>query len=193
MGKQKDLFKDEELDITKIVDDSEEIVNIPLADIDNDAKADAHSIVDKLLNGQYNEEFLTEHPDLKTKVDIEREGLRTLIKMRKSNEQLHDVCIGAISKHSENASLYTSAAKLQSTILSIQDQMDKKVAAIQELFKNYQLSLEFPDDENVPEAPSTNVDITRGTKEYIKNLRANHEVVNMNDITNPDIKNLLAD
>lgn len=165
-----ELFNDTEMNINELIDDTDGVVDIPLDVIDTESKNESMSIIHNLISDKYDAKFLDEHPDLKKNIEVEKEGLRKLLKMAKSNETLHDVLVGAIGANANNASLYASLAKMQTTILSIQKQIDEKVENIKKLLKNYQIELNFDmPNEISPMEDMTNV--TRGTKDFIKMMQ----------------------
>lgn len=161
-----------EEDINGLIDDTDGVVDIPLDIIDVESKNEANSIIQYLVNDK-GAGLFEAHPDLKKYIDIEMEGLRTLIKMKRSNEAIHDVLIGAIGSNARNASLYRALTGMQSTILSIQKQMDDKVDNIKKLIKNYQmeLELEFDDEDEESGDEQTDTMITRGTRDFIKQMK----------------------
>lgn len=165
-----DLF-DDNFDTSSLVDDTEGIVDIPMDVIKVDAENESRDIVSTLLAQKYSIEFLKEHPDFKKSMDVAKESLRTLLKMKKSNEAVHDVLIDAIGAHSDNASLYAALSRMQSTILTIQKQIDDKVNEIKKLFTEYQLELNFGDENETEESSQESSNITRGTKDFIKQMQ----------------------
>lgn len=169
-----DYTKDinDEFDLSSVIDDTEEIIDIPLDNISEEAKNDSMSIIHYLINEKYSKEFLDEHPDLKKNVELEKDGLRNLLKMKKSNEVVHDILMKAIGKKSDNASLYMSLSKIDSTNLSIQKQIDEKVESMKKLLKNYQSELTFENEEMEEMSPTDeNVTVVRGTRDFIKQMK----------------------
>jgi len=161
-------------DIMDLVDDTDGIVDIPLDVINTESVNEADSIIYHLIREKYGKDYLTLHPDLKKYVDVETEGLRNLIKMRKSNETLHDILIRAIGGNSNNASLYMALSRMQGANLSIQKQIDEKMDSIRKLIKNYQaeldLDLDREDDDEEP-GDETDITITRGTRDFIRQIK----------------------
>lgn len=106
----------------------------------------ANSMVKNLSNIYYNDEFMSQHPKLKTRIDIELENLRILIKMRKTDETLHDIAAKAIAGNSSNASLYTSVTRIQDNLLDIQKQMDQTILNLNNLLRGYQTEINFEEN-----------------------------------------------
>jgi hypothetical protein len=118
------------------------------------------------------------NPRLKERLDIELESLRVLIKMRKSDEITHDLCLRSIGLNTNNASLYKSLTSIQSSMLSIQKQMDETIKNINALLKNVQLELNFDaknEEEITQISPQTNQNTTRGTKSFIEMMNKSIE------------------
>ena len=67
-------------------DMDEEIVFIDTDNIASESKCDAYNMVEDLVVVYGDKKFMEEHPDYKKRLDIELENLRTLIKMKKSDE-----------------------------------------------------------------------------------------------------------
>ena len=65
-------------------------------EIESDTQCDVYNIFENLIKVYGNEAFIKEHPDYKKRIDIEKENLRTLIKMKKSDEIIHDILIKSI-------------------------------------------------------------------------------------------------
>lgn len=148
--------------------DMEDIVFIDVDGISSEAKCDAYNMVENLMLVYGDQKFMDEHPDYKKRIDIELENLRTLIKMKRSDEIVHDVLVKAIGKNPTNASLYTALNKMQSSILSIQKQMDETIKNLNNLLKNYQFELPFKEDEEQhQETVATKGVVSRGNKEFI--------------------------
>lgn len=168
----KDINNDD-FDLSSVIDDTEEIIDIPLDNINEEARKDSMSIIHYLIDEKYTKEFLDEHPDLKKNVEMEKEGLRNLIKMKKSNEVVHDILMKAIGKKADNASLYMSLSRMEATNLSIQKQIDEKIEAMKKLLKNYQAELNFDLEQAAEENPieDDNVTVVRGTRDFIKQMK----------------------
>lgn len=170
----KDAMFEDEFDPSSLVDDTEGVIDIPLDIIRTESDNESKSIMHNLINSKFSTEFLEEHPDLKKQVEIEKGALKRLLHMMKTNEQLHDILIGAIGANFSNASLYMSLTKLEATQLSVQKQIDEKIVAIKTLFKNYQYELDLHVEQQKHEGEEgevENIEIARGTKSFISSLR----------------------
>ena len=55
----------EEFDLSSVIDDTEEIIDIPLDNINEESRNDSMSIIHYLIDEKYSKEFLNEHSDLK--------------------------------------------------------------------------------------------------------------------------------
>lgn len=155
--------------------DSEPILDIDMEGIGQEAVDDATALVNNLSKLYYNEEFMSNNPTFKKRIDNELESLRVLIKMRKSDEIAHDNLMKAIANNSSNASLYRSLAEIQKTILSITSKMGEIITGLNNLMKNYQLELNFSDDDQTTEEISSSKDTHRGSKEFINQMNSMDE------------------
>ena len=141
--------------------------------IEQVAKDESFSMCKNLREIYFDEEFMTKNPKLKERLDVELESLRVLIKMRKSDEIVHDLCLRSIGMNANNGSLYKALSGIQKSMLNIQIQMDTTVRNINNLLKNVQLEFNF-ENEN-PEQAQAEVPLdkntTRGSKKFIEQMR----------------------
>lgn len=157
--------------------DPEGIVeDINVQAIEEIAKTESLDMCKNLRKVYFNEEFMEANPLLKKRLDVELESLRVLIKMRKSDEIAHDLCLRSIGTNSNNASLYAALARIQTSMLNIQKQMDETVKNINSLLKNVQLELNFDkQQEQTPEVAQpipSDPSVTRGSKKFIEQMNA---------------------
>lgn len=169
-----DVFEDE-IGMENIgeVDPTEPIVSIDMEQIDSEAIKVATSMCKDLVDVYFNEDFMKDHPNIKRRLDSEIESLRVLVKMRKADEQVHDLAVQAIGANAANASLYRSLSQIQGSLLSIQKQIDETVRNIQNLCKNCQLDINFEQEQN-PDSPQTDTDsspVHRGAKSFIEEMQ----------------------
>lgn len=160
-------------DIEDLFVDPEGIVeDINIADIEEEAKSASFALCRNLREVYFDEEFMKNNPRFKERLDVELESLRVLVKMRKSDEIAHDLCLRSIGMNTNNASLYKALSGIQSSMLSIQRQMDDTVKNINNLLKNVQLELNFDNNpqnntqgqQEIPLDSNT----TRGSKKFIE-------------------------
>lgn len=148
MGKNK-----EQNDLLDIIDPID--IDTPLDDaiyIDTDSlnkeAEDESKFMFKDLERVYsNEEFMSKHPEYKKRLDIELESLRYLLKMKKADEVTHDILVKQIGMTPNNASLYASLNRMQTSMLNIDTKLEQRVKAINQLLKNYQMELPFEKEE----------------------------------------------
>lgn len=160
-----ELFEDNDIEV-----DGLQLVEIDLDGINEEAKADAVALIDNLSKFYYDEDFMKRNPTFKKRVDTDLESLRILFKMRRADEEAHDLLIKAITGNSGNASLYKSLTEMQKTIISITSKIGDIIEGLNTLMKGYQLELNFGDNEEETTTQSDNSDnptIHRGTKEFI--------------------------
>lgn len=161
--------EDSNLDIDSGMED--EVVFINMDEIESETQCDVYNIFENLIKVYGNEAFMKEHPDYKKRIDIEKENLRTLIKMKKSDEIIHDILIKSIGKNSTNASLYASLNKIQSSIMGIQSKLDETIKNLNNLLKNYQFEIPFKEEDKQVKGESNvqpDMHISRGRKAFIE-------------------------
>lgn len=144
--------------------------------LDDQAEELSFALCKNLREVYFDDEFMAKNPKLKKRLDAELDSLRVLIKMRKSDEKIHDLCLRSIGMNSNNASLYSSLAKIQGTLLNIQKQMDETIKNINTLLKNVQLELNF-DHNNAEQQESELINeqgnrTSRGSKDFINEMNA---------------------
>ena len=176
-----DLFKSTNYNVNETVIDPQGIVeDIDVDEIDEQAEERSFAMCKNLREIYFDEQFMEQNPKLKERLDAELDSLRVLIKMRKSDEKIHDLCLRSIGLNSNNASLYSSLAKIQNSLLNIQKQMDETVKNINNLLKNVQLELNF--DQQKQETSSQLItengsSTSRGSKDFINEMNAQLETV----------------
>ena len=160
-------------DIEDLFVDPEGIVeDINIIEIEEEAKNASFALCRNLREVYFDEEFMRKNPRFKERLDVELESLRVLVKMRKSDEIAHDLCLRSIGMNTNNASLYKALSGIQSSMLSIQRQMDDTVKNINNLLKNVQLELNFDNNQqnNTQGQQEIPLDLntTRGSKKFIE-------------------------
>lgn len=182
-------MKQKDLDFDDILVDPEGIVeDININEIEDVAKIAAFAMCKNLREVYFDEDFMTRNPRLRERLDVELESLRVLIKMRKSDEIAHDLCLRSIGLNTNNASLYKSLSSIQTSMLSIQKQMDETVKNINSLLKNVQLELNFDSQESASQQNNNienTTDATRGSKKFIEQMKKELEK-DKNSTINPE-------
>ena len=160
-------------DIEDLFVDPEGIVeDINITEIEDQAKSASFALCRNLREVYFDEEFMKNNPRFKERLDVELESLRVLVKMRKSDEIAHDLCLRSIGMNTNNASLYKALSGIQSSMLSIQRQMDDTVKNINNLLKNVQLELNFDNNQQNNTQSQQEIPLdsntTRGSKKFIE-------------------------
>lgn len=156
--------------------DGMQLIDIDLDCINESAKEDAISLIDNLSKWYYDEDFMQKNPNFKKRVDSDLESLRILFKMRKADEEAHDILVKAIAGNSSNASLYRSLSDMQKTVISITAKINDIVDGLNNMMKGYQLELNFDSQENQQnpnedtEDVSSNLMTHRGSKDFIQQM-----------------------
>lgn len=148
---------------------------IDIEAIEQEAKESSFAMCKNLREIYFDEEFMAKNPKFKERLDVELESLRVLIKMRKSDEIVHDLCLRSIGMNANNGSLYKALSGIQKSMLNIQIQMDTTVRNINNLLKNVQLELNFDSHEKQEGQPAAEVPLdpntTRGSKRFIEQMK----------------------
>ena len=156
-----------------------EIVEINTEEIESLATKEADKMYDELRAMYFDEEFMKTHPVLAKRIQQEVYSLYVLLKMRKSDEIIHDLNLKSIASNPNNASLYRSLKDIQASMLSIQGKIDDKIKDITGLLKEKQLELNYEEEnKEVPknEDGQPAVGSTyRGSKNFIEDMRKNNE------------------
>lgn len=164
-------MKDKEIE-DLFVDPEGIVEDINITEIEDQAKSASFALCRNLREVYFDEEFMKNNPRFKERLDVELESLRVLVKMRKSDEIAHDLCLRSIGMNTNNASLYKALSGIQSSMLSIQRQMDDTVKNINNLLKNVQLELNFDNNQqnNTQGQQEIPLDLntTRGSKKFIE-------------------------
>jgi hypothetical protein len=164
-------MKDKEIE-DLFVDPEGIVEDINIEDIEEQAKSASFALCRNLREVYFDEEFMKKNPRFKERLDVELESLRVLVKMRKSDEIAHDLCLRSIGMNTNNASLYKALSGIQSSMLSIQRQMDDTVKNINNLLKNVQLELNFDNNQQNNTQGQQEIPLdsntTRGSKKFIE-------------------------
>ena len=172
----------DDFDPKDLIDNEEDVVTIDTEIIDDDSLKEAEGLIDNLKDIYADPDFLKANPKFATRLKAEIEDLRILIKVRKSDETVHDIILKAISKNSSNASLYRSLTEVQKTILSTTSDISTKIKDINTMLKNIQLEINFKQDEVKPgetgdlfNQQNLAYQAYRGSKDFIKQMRGELE------------------
>lgn len=155
-----------------------EAVNINTEEIESLATQEADKMYEELRAMYFDEEFMKAHPVLAKRIQQEVYSLYVLLKMRKSDEIIHDLNLRSIASNPNNASLYRSLKDIQASMLSIQSKIDDKIKDITGLLKEKQLELNYAEEnievpKNEDGQPVGNT--YRGSKNFIEDMRKNNE------------------
>lgn len=171
----------EEANLGDDVVDGIEVVSIDLEGIDSRSETRAHEMVEDLANFYYDEEFLKENPNFKRQMEIYKEDLRLLLKMKDADEKLQDILIKSIGQNPSNASLFMANSKIQTQISNLITKINETSSKLTNMMKGYQLELNFKYEQEAArqEANTESGDIkdindvsttSRGTKEFIQRM-----------------------
>ena len=167
-----------EQDLGEDVVDGIEIVNIDLESIEEKSVSRAQEMVEDLANFYYDEEFLKENPNFKRQMEIYKEDLRLLLKMKDADEKLQDILIKSIGQNPSNASLFMANSKIQTQISNLITKINETSSKLTNMMKGYQLELNFKYEQEAarqttadePQSIDDMNTTTRGAKEFIQRM-----------------------
>lgn len=159
-----------------ISDNPEDVIESPilvidLEEVNNEAKAMATLITERLSNYYFDEKYLENHPYVPTKIMTEMENIRRLLKMLSVNEKAQDSLIANITFNAGKGSLYASLTSLQNSMLNIQAQLNSLTTSLENIFKEMQEECDKTFQEKDKEENENGIVGVRGSKEFIKMLQ----------------------
>lgn len=159
-----------------INENPDDIINAPeliidLDEVNNEARAMATLITERLSNYYFDETYLENHPYVPTKIMTEMENIRRLLKMLAVNEKAQDSLIANITFNAGKGSLYASLTSLQNSMLNIQSQLNTLTTSLENIFKEMQEECEKTFQEKEKEDTDNGVKGVRGSREFIKMLQ----------------------
>lgn len=175
-----------------IGDNPEDVIESPclvidLEEVNNEARAMAVLITERLSNYYFDEEYLEKHPYVPTKIMTEMENIRRLLKMLAVNEKAQDSLIANITFNAGKGSLYASLTSLQNSMLNIQTQLNTLTTSLENIFREMQEECEKTFQEKEKEVEN-GVPGIRGSREFIKLLQQRIQNTKNNDENNKSIK-----
>lgn len=170
-----DLLMDEE-DIVPQVDSIEDtgvepLVTIDLEEVDASAHDRANVITERLSNYYFDEKYINEHPYIPTKIMMEMDNIRRLLKMLIVNEKAQDALIKAIALSPGKSTLFLSLTSMQKGTLLIQKQLNDLVSNVEDIFQHMQDDAEKQWAEKDKDQLEDGTITVRGSREFIKQLQ----------------------
>lgn len=148
----------------------ESLVTIDTDELNKNAEDQSSQMLRYITEVYKDEKFLQSHPQVRNRLDIELESLRSLVKMRNADEQVQDAILKSISQDNTNASMYRSLAEIQKTALNINTKIQDVVNNITGLLRGYQLEMEFGDDGENSDNNISSSTRSRGSRDFIKKM-----------------------
>jgi hypothetical protein len=160
-----------------IIDNAEEVLEQPglvinLDEVNNTAMSRSTDIIEHLSGYYFDERYVREHPYIKNKITQEIDNIRRLLKMLAINEKAQDSLIQSITCNFGKSALYSALTSLQSSTLSIQQQLDKSVSSIEEIFRKMQDECKQTFDSKEKEMLDDGSVVTMGSRNFLKELSA---------------------
>ena len=145
---------------------------INLDEVNNASIARSTDIIEHLSGYYFEERYIKEHPYIKNKITQEMDNIRRLLKMLTINEKAQDTLIQSITCNFGKSALYSALTSLQSSTLSIQQQLDKSVSSIEEIFRKMQDECKQTFDSKEKEMLDDGSVVTMGSRNFLKELSA---------------------
>lgn len=145
---------------------------INLDEVNNTSIARSTDIIEHLSGYYFDERYIKEHPYIKNKITQEMDNIRRLLKMLTINEKAQDTLIQSITCNFGKSALYSALTSLQSSTLSIQQQLDKSVSSIEEIFRKMQDECKQTFDSKEKEMLDDGSVVTMGSRNFLKELSA---------------------
>lgn len=153
------------------VADIEPIVSIDLDEVDESAQDRANIITERLSNYYFDEKYINEHPYIPTKIMMEMDNIRRLLKMLMVNEKAQDALIKAIALSPGKGTLFISLTAMQKGTLLIQKQLNDLVSDIEQIFQRMQDEADKQWSEKEKDEDDDGTITVRGSREFIKQLQ----------------------
>ena len=170
------------------VADIEPIVSIDLDEVDSSAQDRANVITERLSNYYFDEKYIKEHPYIPTKIMMEMDNIRRLLKMLMVNEKAQDALIKAIALSPGKGTLFISLTAMQKGTLLIQKQLNDLVSEIEQIFQRMQDEAEKQWSEKEKDEDDDGTITVRGSREFIKQLQNGFYKKKLKDGTTVDTR-----
>ncbi len=156
------------------IDNSDEflspVLQIDIDAINNEAKALATFITERLANYYFDPKYIENHPYIEPKILSEMENIRRLNKMLIVNEHAQDSLLQSISANAAKGALYSALTSLQQATLNIQKQQDDLINELEDIFRKMQEECKLTFDAKEKEANENGDMVSFGSREFIKQL-----------------------
>ena len=145
-------------------------IDIDMDELNDGAKARAREITKRLSDYYFDKKYVDRHPYIPTKIANELDDIRRLIKMLSVNEKAQDTLILAISMNMAKSTIYSSLTSLQNTMLSIQQQLNARVAQLEDIFQEMQTNAEETFEDKEKEDAGDGSMVVRGSRDFIDTI-----------------------
>lgn len=149
----------------------EPLISIDLDEVDESAQTRASIITERLSNYYFDEKYIKEHPYIPTKIMMEMDNIRRLLKMLMVNEKAQDALIKAIALAPGKGTLFISLTSMQKGTLLIQKQLNDVVTGIEQIFQRMQDEADKQWSEKDKDEGDDGTMTVRGSREFIKQLQ----------------------
>ena len=149
----------------------EPLITIDLDEVNTSAQDRAQVIIERLSNYYFDDKYIKEHPYIPTKIMMEIDNIRRLLKMLMVNEKAQDALIKAIAISPGKGTLFISLTSMQKGTLLIQKQLNDMVSGIEQIFQRMQDESEKQWAEKEKDETDDGTITVRGSREFIKQLQ----------------------
>lgn len=166
----------------------EPLITIDLDEVDASAQDKANVITERLSNYYFDEKYIKEHPYIPTKIMMEMDNIRRLLKMLMVNEKAQDALIRAIALAPGKGTLFISLTAMQKGTLLIQKQLNDLVTEIEQIFQRMQDEAEKQWAEKEKDETDDGTITVRGSREFINQLQREFYGKKLKDGTKVDVR-----
>ena len=149
----------------------EPLITIDMDDVNSTAEDRSRMITERLSNYYFDERYIKEHPYIPTKIMMEMDNIRRLLKMLTVNETAQDALIRAIALCPGKGTLFISLSSIQKGTLLIQKQLNDLVTSLENIFQRMQDEADKQWSEKDKETEDDGTITVRGSRDFIKKLQ----------------------
>lgn len=151
---------------------TENLISLDMEEINEQARAAATNITERLAGYFIDEKYIEEHPYIKNKIAQEIDAIRRLIKMISVNEKAQDAILKLVSVGVAKATIFTSLTSLQTTMLNIQTKLDSSTKSLEKIFEDMQANSETTFEDKTKVENDNGELIAVGARELINAVTA---------------------
>ena len=162
---------------------------IDMEDLDKKTLERATLIINKLAAYYFDQRYIDNHPYVTSKITQEIDNIRRLLKMLSVNEKAQDTLIMSITGNMAKGTLYSSLTSLQNSMLQMQSQLNSLTTNLENIFKEMQDNCDKTFQEKEKEETEDGSMVTRGSRDFIKEITNALTGMKLNTVENKDEQN----